>query len=491
MSELAQLSLSEAAAQLQEGGLSSRALTEACLARSERWPELNALVTPMADAAFEQAEAADARIHRGARRGPLDGVPVGLKDIFCTAGVRTTAGSRILEQHVPVYDAAVVERLRAAGAVLPGKLNMDEFAMGSSNENSLFGPCRNPWDAQRVPGGSSGGSAAAVAAGLCPGSLGTDTGGSIRQPAAFCGLTGMRPTYGRISRYGMIAFASSLDQAGPLGHGARDVALLLQSLAGHDPRDSTSVDAPVPDYLAALDTGCQGLRIGLPREYLDGAGLDPQVAAAVQLALEQLAELGCEPVEVSLPHTEHAIACYYLIAAAEASSNLARYDGVRYGRRVDPGEGLAELYTRSRSEGFGAEAQRRILLGTYALSAGYYDAYYLRAQKVRSLIARDFDEVFARVDLLVTPTTPTPAFGLGEKIDDPLTMYLSDVFTVPVNLGGVCALSLPCGFSTDAAPLPLGLQLIGKPFDEATLLRVASAYQGASDWHRRRPEPQA
>jgi aspartyl-tRNA(Asn)/glutamyl-tRNA(Gln) amidotransferase subunit A len=427
---------------------------------------------------------------------PLLGVPVALKDLFCTRGLTTTAGSRILADYRPPYDATVVERLRRAGAVVLGKTNLDEFAMGSSTENSAYQVTKNPWDLSRAPGGSSGGSAVAVASRLSTLSLGTDTGGSIRQPAALCGVTGLRPTYGRISRYGVIAFASSLDQPGPFGRSVADVARALQAVAGHDPADATSLPEPAPDVLSGLEQGVRGLRIGVPREFFP-AGLDARVEAAVRAGLSLLAREGAELVEVSLPHSAHAVACYYLVATAEASSNLARYDGVRYGLRAADAPSLSAMYEQTRRQGFGAEVKRRILLGTYALSAGYYDAFYLRAQKVRALIRDDFRAAFQRCDVLCTPTSPFPAFRLGEKVDDPLQMYLADIFTLGVNLAGVCGVSVPCGLTApDPAAgvpaLPLGLQLIGRPFDEATLLRVARAHERATDWHLRRPpEPAA
>jgi aspartyl-tRNA(Asn)/glutamyl-tRNA(Gln) amidotransferase subunit A len=414
----------------------------------------------------------------------LGGIPIAIKDVICTRGVRTTCGSRMLERFVPPYDATVTTRLQAAGALLLGKTNMDEFAMGSSTENSAFHPTRNPWDLARVPGGSSGGSAAAVAADLCAAALGTDTGGSIRQPAGFCGVVGMKPTYGRVSRYGLVAFASSLDQIGPLAKDVRDAAILLGVLAGHDPLDSTSADVPVPDYEAALTGDIRGLRIGIPAEYFV-PGMDPDVEAAVRQAIAVLERLGAVQVPVRLPHTAYAIATYYLVATAEASSNLGRYDGVKYGHRTEKAEHVIDMYMKTRREGFGPEVKRRIMLGTYALSAGYYDAYYLKALKVRTLIRQDFTEAFGLCDLLVTPTSPTAAFRLGEKADDPLQMYLSDIFTISANLAGVPGISIPCGFT--AAGLPIGLQLIGKPFDERTLLTVAHAYEQATPWRTRRP----
>ena len=446
--------------------------------------EINAYITVAEDLAHSAALAADRELAAGNAR-PLTGIPLGLKDIFVTKGVRTTCASKILGDYLPPYDGTAVRRLTDSGAVLLGKLNMDEFAMGSSNENSAFGPVRNPWNRDYVTGGSSGGSAACVAARSAVASLGTDTGGSIRQPASHCGVVGLKPTYGRVSRYGVIAYASSLDQVGPLTRDVRDCAIMTQTIAGYDPLDSTSVDTPVPDYLASLAGGVKGLRIGLPREYF-GGGLDSEVKAALEQAQSVLSTLGAEFVEVSLPHTEYAVACYYLIATAEASSNLARYDGIRYGLRVDNGEGLNALYCRSRAAGFGEEVKRRIMLGTYALSAGYYDAYYLKAQKARTLIRKDIIDALEQVDLLLSPVAPTPAFRLGEKTADPLQMYLSDIFTIPVNLAGTCALSLPCGFS--AGGLPIGMQFIGRPFAEATLLQAAYAYEQATEWHKAKAE---
>ncbi len=445
---------------------------------------LNAFITVTSDRALEEAALADRRLAEGSA-GPLCGIPLGLKDIFVTEGVRTTCASKILENFVPPYDGTAVRKLKESGAVLLGKVNMDEFAMGSSNENSAFGTVRNPWDPERVPGGSSGGSAVCVAARQVAGALGTDTGGSIRQPASHCGVVGLKPTYGRVSRYGVIAYASSLDQVGPLARDVEDCAILLGAVAGHDPADSTSVDLPVPDYREALGQGIAGLRIGLPREYFI-EGLDPQVQKAIDDAVETYRKLGAEIVEITLPHTEYAVACYYLVATAEASSNLARYDGVRYGLRKEEGKGLIDMYMKSRAAGFGAEVKRRIMLGTYALSSGYYDAYYLKAQKVRTMIRQDFLEAFAKVDVILTPVAPSPAFRLGEKTADPLQMYLSDIFTIPVNLAGTCGLSVPCGFSSDG--LPIGLQLIGKPFDESTILRAGYAFELETEWHKRKPE---
>ncbi len=447
-------------------------------------PQVRAYFTVTRDTALAQAEAAEKRLKAGAPLGLLDGIPLAIKDVICTKGIRTACGSKILEPFVPPYDATVIARLGAAGAIILGKTNMDEFAMGSSTENSAFFPTRNPWDLGRVPGGSSGGSAAAVAADLALGALGSDTGGSIRQPAAFCGTVGLKPTYGRVSRYGLVAFASSLDQIGPFARDVRGAALILQAIAGHDPLDSTSTEVPVPDYTAALGRGIEGLRVGVPAEYFI-EGMDPEVEAAVRAAIDVLKGLGARTEKVSLPHTDYALAAYYLIAPAEASSNLARYDGVKYGYRAAGGKDLIQMYGRTRAEGFGAEVKRRIMLGTYALSAGYYEAYYGKAQRVRTLVRRDFQQAFERVDLLVCPTAPSVAFKLGDK-EDPLQMYLCDVFTIPVNLAGLPGLSLPGGFT--ATGLPIGLQLIGKPFDEATLLSAAYAYEQVTPWHTRAPE---
>ncbi|TYO99082.1 aspartyl/glutamyl-tRNA(Asn/Gln) amidotransferase subunit A [Geothermobacter ehrlichii] len=478
--DLIDLNLQQLRQALDRREVSAREVTEAYLRRIEATnARLNSYLSICSELALSQAQTADERLAAG-EAAPLTGIPLAVKDIFNLEQTRTTAGSRLLDNYVAPYDATAVARLKENGAVLLGKLNMDEFAMGSSNENSAFGPCRNPWDPERVPGGSSGGSAAAVAARQAVATLGTDTGGSIRQPAAHCGVVGLKPTYGRVSRYGVIAYASSLDQVGPVARTVEDCALLLQAIAGHDHRDSTSIDCPVPDYSAALQQKIEGLKIGLPREYFI-EGLDADVQKAIEAAIEVYRGLGAEIVDISLPHTDYAVACYYLIATAEASSNLARYDGVRYGRRVDPGKGLIDMYCATRTQGFGTEVKRRIMLGTYALSSGYYDAYYLKAQKVRTLIRDDFVRAFEQVDLILTPVAPTPAFGLGEKLDDPLQMYLSDIFTIPVNLAGTCGLSLPCGFST--AGLPIGLQLIGRPFAEQSLLRAGHAFQQATDWH--------
>jgi aspartyl-tRNA(Asn)/glutamyl-tRNA(Gln) amidotransferase subunit A len=445
---------------------------------------VRAFMTLTGEAALDQAAAVDRRRAAGDALPPLAGIPLAIKDVLCTKGVRTTCSSRILEPYVPPYDATVIRRMKAEEAVLLGKTNMDEFAMGSSTENSAFFQTRNPWALDYVPGGSSGGSAGAVAADLCGGALGSDTGGSIRQPASFCGVAGLKPTYGRVSRYGLVAFASSLDQVGPLAKDVRDCALLLRAIAGHDPCDSTSADLPVPDYPSALTGQVPGMRIGIPAEYFI-EGMDSEVEAAIWVAIRTLEELGGTQEKVALPHTPYAVATYYLVATAEASSNLARYDGVKYGYRVSQPADLLEMYQKSRREGFGVEVKRRIMLGTYALSAGYYDAYYLKAQKVRTLIRRDFEQAFERCDVIATPTSPTAAFKLGAKTQDPLQMYLSDIFTISVNLAGLPAISIPCGFTKTG--LPIGLQLIGKPFDEATVLKVAHAYEQATDWHRRKP----
>ncbi len=475
--------IAQLSAGLAAGQFSSAELTRAFLERIERSnPQLNAFITITAASALAQAQAADVRRRQG-QAGPLTGIPIAHKDIFCTHGVRTSCGSRMLDRFIAPYDATVVERLNTAGAVMLGKTNMDEFAMGSSNETSFYGPVRNPWDLNAVPGGSSGGSAAAVAARLAPGATGTDTGGSIRQPAALCGITGIKPTYGRVSRWGMIAYASSLDQGGPMARTAEDCALLLATMAGFDPRDSTCVDRPVPDYVAGLNQPLAGLKIGLPKEYF-GEGLDSAVAQVVEAAMAEYRTLGAETVEISLPNSQLAIPAYYVVAPAECSSNLARFDGVRYGHRCENPKDLLDLYTRSRAEGFGAEVQRRILVGAFALSAGYYDAYYLKAQQIRRLISNDFHRAFEQVDVIAGPTSPTVAFNLGEKVDDPITMYLSDIYTIAVNLAGLPGLSLPAGF---VGQRPVGLQLIGNYFAEERLLNVAHRYQQATNWHQRTP----
>jgi aspartyl-tRNA(Asn)/glutamyl-tRNA(Gln) amidotransferase subunit A len=448
-------------------------------------PKVRAYITPAKkDTLLATAEALDFKLRGWRKTLPLMAMPIAVKDNLCTEGVKTTCGSRILEPFVPPYDATVVARLRSQEYVLIGKANMDEFAMGSSTENSAYGPTRNPWNLACIPGGSSGGSAAAVAADLCAAALGSDTGGSIRQPAACCGVVGLKPTYGRVSRYGLVAFASSLDQIGPITKDVRDAAVLLAVIAGHDPLDSTSADVPVPDYMKALKENMRGMKVGVPKEFF-AEGLDPEVEQAVRAAIEEMKSLKAEVKEISLPMTEYAVATYYLIATAEASSNLARYDGVRYGLRATKEKGLLEMYMKTRQEGFGAEVKRRIMLGTYALSAGYYDAYYGKAQSVRTLIRRDFDEAFKDVDVIVTPTMPTPAFKLGEKSQDPLQMYLSDIYTISVNLAGVPAIVVPCGMSS--GKLPIGLQIIGRPFEEEKIIRAAYAFEQATDWHTKRP----
>ncbi len=479
------LTIAEVRARLQRREVSAREVMQACLDRVGRVDAgLNAFLQCDPTAALAQADAADRRIAAG-EQGALLGVPITLKDVIAVKGHRLSCASRILENFVSPYDATVTERLSAAGAVIFGRANMDEFAMGSSTENSAFSVSRNPWDQERIPGGSSGGSAVAVAADECVGALGSDTGGSIRQPAALCGCVGLKPSYGRVSRYGLVAYASSLDQIGPFAKDVRDAASLLGVISGHDRRDSTSVPEPVPDYVGALNGDIRGMKLGLPREYLTAGGLDPEVKAAVDAAVGRLQELGAEPVEISLPHTDYAVAAYYIIATAEASANLARFDGIRYGRRVE-GRDPIELYSNTRGQGFGDEVKRRIILGTYVLSSGYYDAYYLRAQKVRTLIRQDFLKAFETVDAIVTPTTPTPAFRVGEKSEDPLQMYLSDIFTLSCNLAGICGVSLPCGF-TRSPRLPIGLQLLGKPFGEENILRIAHAYEQATEWHKAKP----
>ena len=483
MSSLTDLSMLELAAKLASREVSSVDATRASLQRiAQVDPKVRAFLRVDESGALKAAEASDARRKAGSPLSALDGVPVGLKDIFLTQGVETTCASRVLEGFVPPYDATVVRLLKDAGLPLLGKLNMDEFAMGSSNESSAYFPTHNPWDLTRTPGGSSGGSAAAVAAREVFGALGTDTGGSIRQPAALTNTVGLKPTYGRVSRYGVIAFASSLDQPGPMARTVGDTAALFQLIARHDPLDSTSADVETPDCLTGLEDGVRGLKLGVPREYF-AEGMDPEVAGTLRASLEELEKLGATLVDVSLPHTKYALATYYLLASSEASSNLARYDGIRYGQRAKDARGLKELYTQTRGQGFGAEVKRRIMLGTYALSAGYYDAYYLRAQKVRTLIREDFTKVFQQVDAIVSPTSPVPAFKLGAKVDDPLSMYLMDVYTLPCNLAGLPGLSVPCGFTQGG--LPIGMQLLGRPFDEARLLRIARAFEREHDFFRR------
>ena len=477
------LTIHEAHRLLKNRQLSSVELTKACLARiSQVEPEVRAFVTVTDELALEQAQKADELMANG-DAGYLTGVPVLVKDVICTKGIRTTCSSKMLENLVPPYDATVVEKLKDCGAVIIGKANMDEFAMGSSTENSAFFITRNPWDLSRVPGGSSGGSVAAVAAGETVYALGSDTGGSIRQPAGFCSVTGLKPTYGRVSRYGLVAFASSLDQIGPLTQDVTDCALVLNAIAGYDSRDSTSVPYPVPDYTQCLTANLNGLRIGVPQEYFV-EGIQPEVATAIKTAINKIEELGAKVEwEVSLAHTPHALAVYYIIAPSEASANLARYDGVKYGFSHQADSMWAEM-EKTRQYGFGAEVKRRIMLGTYALSAGYYDAYYLKAQKVRTLIRREFDQAFEKFDALVTPTSPSVPFKIGEKVDDPLQMYLSDVCTLPINIAGLPAISIPAGF---ADGLPIGMQIIGKSFSEETLLKIAYAYEQATEWHKRRP----
>ncbi len=484
MSELHLKSIAELSAGLAAGEYSSEELTRHFLARIQELDEgLNSVVTLAEEASLAAAAAADARIAKG-EAGPLTGIPILHKDIFCTQGVRTACGSRMLDNFISPYDATVVSRLKDAGVVMLGKTNMDEFAMGSSNETSYYGPVRNPWDRDRVPGGSSGGSAAAVAARLAVAATGTDTGGSIRQPAALCGITGLKPTYGRVSRYGMIAFASSLDQAGPMTRSAEDAAWLLAAMAGFDERDSTSVDRPVDDYLGQLDQDIKGLRVGVVKEFFED-GLNPGMRESMETAMEQLKALGAELVDVSLPNSHHSVAAYYVVAPAECSSNLSRFDGVRFGHRCENPVDLEDLYKRSRAEGFGPEVKRRIMIGAYALSAGYYDAYYLKAQQVRQVIADDFRKAFENVDVLLGPASPETAFRLGEKSDDPVSMYLSDIYTIAVNLAGLPALSMPAPLVDG---LPAGLQLIGNYFDEGRILNLAHQLQQATDWHLQMPE---
>jgi aspartyl-tRNA(Asn)/glutamyl-tRNA(Gln) amidotransferase subunit A len=462
--------------------IADRTLTASALAEefytriNQNDPEIGAFLTLSKERAAAKAAEIDKLAEAGNALPPLAGVPIAIKDVMVTRDVRTTAGSKILENFVPPYDSTAVARMEAAGAMVLGKLNCDEFAMGSSTENSAYHPVHNPRDKSRVPGGSSGGSAAAVAAGMAVATLGSDTGGSIRQPASFCGVVGLKPTYGRVSRYGLIAFASSLDHIGPFASTVKDAALVLRTIAGRDPMDSSSAPVPVPNYVTDLETPVDGLRVGVAKEYF-GDGLDPEVRTAVEAAIQKLGELGCEIVPVSLPHTEYAIPTYYIVATAEASSNLARYDGVRYGFRVRNARTLSDMYRLTRDGGFGMEVKRRIMLGTYVLSAGYYDAYYLKAQRVRTLLTRDFDEAFKKVDVIAAPTCPTPAFRLGEKVNDPLAMYLADIFTVTANLAGIPGISVPCGENREK--LPIGLQLFGRHFDEATVLRVAHAYEQA------------
>jgi len=484
---LNQLTISGLTAKLAKREVSAREIVQSCLDQIGRVDaKIHAFISWDAADALAQADAADKQMSGGATHAqkPLLGVPIAIKDVLAVKNQPLNCASKILGNFTSPYDATVIEKLKSAGAIVFGRCNMDEFAMGSSTENSAFGVTRNPWDITRIPGGSSGGSAAAVAADECIAALGTDTGGSIRQPAALCGVVGLKPTYGRISRYGLVAFASSLDQIGPFTKTVSDAANLLGVMSGHDLRDSTSVPQPVPDYAGALNGNIRGLKLGLPREYMIG-GLDPEVKSAIDDAVKKFSALGAEIVEISLPHTDYAVATYYIIATAEASANLARFDGIRYGTRVE-GRDLLELYGKTRGAGFGAEVKRRIILGTYVLSSGYYDAYYLRAQRVRTMIRDDFLKAFETVDAIVTPTTPTAAFKIGEKSDDPLQMYLSDIFTISCNLAGICGVSIPCGFTKNPA-LPIGLQLLGKPFGEETLLRAAHAFEQNTDWHLKKP----
>jgi aspartyl-tRNA(Asn)/glutamyl-tRNA(Gln) amidotransferase subunit A len=475
---LAALTIDSARSAVEQREASATALAEAFYARIDSDdPKIGAYLTLSKERALGKAAQVDVLAEKGGKLPPLAGVPVGIKDVLLTKGVRTTAGSKILGNYIPPYDCTAVVRLEAAGAVVLGKLNCDEFAMGSSNENSAWKTVHNPRDLSRVPGGSSGGSAASVAAHMAIAALGSDTGGSIRQPASFCGVVGLKPTYGRVSRYGLIAFASSLDHIGPLTKTVKDAAIMLRTIAGRDPMDSTSAELPVPDYVAELEKPVKGMKVGVAKEYL-GEGLDPEVRSAIEAAIQKLASLGCDIVEVSLPHTRYAIPAYYLVATAEASSNLARFDGVRYGHRAEGVRSLSDMYRRSRDQGFGAEVKRRIMLGTYALSAGYYDAYYLKAQRVRTLLTRDFEEAFKKVDAIVAPTCPTAAFKLGEKVDDPLAMYLADIYTVTANLAGIPGISIPVGNTKEK--LPIGMQIFGKHFDEAGILRVANAYEQAA-----------
>ena len=478
--DLFRLKAHELQQKLSRREVSAVEITQSVLARADKVDStIQSFITRTPEAALAQAKRVDEKLARGENVSPLAGIPGALKDNMCTKGIKTTCASKILANFVPPYDATITEKLAAADAVIVGKANMDEFAMGSSTENSGFFVTRNPWDAERVPGGSSGGSGAAVAAGEAIWSLGSDTGGSIRLPAAYCGVVGLKPTYGRVSRYGLVAYASSLDQIGPFARDVRDCALVLGAISGHDRRDSTSINAPVPDYTAKLEAGAKGLKIGLPREYFV-AGMQPEVEAAIRRSIDELVKMGAELVEVSMPNTQYALATYYLIATAEASSNLGRYDGVGFGHRGE-GSDIVSMYKRSRAEGFGPEVQRRIMLGTYALSSGYYDAYYLKALKVRTLIKQDFDRAFGKVDVLIAPIAPTTAFKIGEKVEDPLAMYLVDVCTIPSNLAGVPALSLPCGF---VEGLPVGMQIIGPHLSEATLLQVAYTFEQAHDYHK-------
>ena len=474
--------IAELATGLKSGEFSSVELTQAYLARIKQHQTLNCYITVTEQQALADAEKADERIAKGEAM-PLTGIPIAQKDIFCTQGIKTSCGSKMLDNFIAPYNATVIEKFNAAGAVMLGKLNMDEFAMGSSNETSFYGAVQNPWNTRTVPGGSSGGSAAAMAAQLAAGVTGTDTGGSIRQPAALCGVTGLKPTYGRVSRYGMIAFASSLDQGGPMARNAEDAAIMLQTMAGFDVRDSTSVDEPVVDYSADLNKDLTGLTIGLPREFF-GEGLSAEMAATIETAIDEYRKLGATIKEVSMPNLKLAIPAYYVVASAECSTNLSRFDGVRFGHRCENPVDLADLYTRSRGEGFGKEVKRRILMGTYALSAGYYDAYYLKAQKIRRLISDDFKQALSDVDVIMGPVSPSPAFGIGEKTADPIEMYLADIYTIAINLAGLPALSIPAGFIDKK---PIGLQIIGNYFAESRLLNIAHRYQQVTDWHTQKP----
>lgn len=484
--ELYERTIHELHDMLKKGETTAQAVTESVLGRIKAVdPRVKAYITVTEDVARKQAEQADKRIKAGDVSSSLLGIPVAVKDNMCTDGIKTTCASKILANFVPPYDATVVERLKQAGAVLCGKPNMDEFAMGSSTENSGFFITKNPWDLERIPGGSSGGSAAATAADECIGSLGSDTGGSIRQPASCCGVVGLKPTYGRVSRYGLVAFASSLDQIGAITKDVTDTALLMNVIAGHDPKDSTSANIPAPDFTRALGKGVKGMKVGMPKEYFI-EGTDPEVEKAVKEAVKTLEGLGAKVVTISLPHTDYAIATYYILATSEASSNLARYDGVKYGYRTQSPKDLMDMYRKTRDEGFGPEVKRRIMLGTYALSAGYYDAYYKKGQQVRTLIKKDFDDAFKLVDVIATPTSPTAAFKIGEKSSDPLQMYLSDIFTISVNLAGIPGMSIPCGFTKNG--LPIGLQLLGKHFDEESIIHAGFAYEQATEWHKRKPK---
>lgn len=484
--KLYELTIQKAHRLLKQKEISSRELTRAVLDRIDDIDEkVGAYITVDHEMAEDQAEKADAAILKG-RMSSLTGIPIALKDLMCTQGLRTTCGSRILENFIPPYDATVVKKLKKEGAVIIGKLNMDEFAMGSSTENSGFKLTRNPWDPARIPGGSSGGSAAAVAADMCIGALGSDTGGSIRQPASHCSVVGMKPTYGRVSRFGLVAFASSLDQIGPLTKDVTDCAILMNAVSGYDPSDSTSVPRDVPDHTSFLETGLKGMVVGIPREYSTSEGLDPDVFDSVEKAVQTIRDLGAEPVEISLPHTEYVVAVYYVIAPSEASSNLARYDGVKYGYRDKDPKNLMDMYKSTRSKGFGPEVQRRILLGTYSLSSGYYDAYYKKASQVRTLIIQDFKNAFETCDVILSPVAPTPAFKIGEMADDPLTMYLSDIFTISANLAGIPGISVPCGFSKEG--LPIGLQIMANHFEEGKLFKVAYNFEQATDFHKKKPK---